>query len=104
MTAIDRTSVRIAEAADRIRDFSNAVGLPHAMQGRTYGHAADLVVEALTVGLEVTNNIPDWNARAIADEIYDTMLDCGEGVEYVLDYHGIEIVEGDPLPGWAVLP
>ena len=128
---IDSTSVRIAMVADQLRDVCNAVGLPHALQGRTYGKAADLVLEVLTVGLETSNpgylcqgyvgcgtvendevchasacqafNEGYWPSRC-ATEIYDTMLDCGEGVLYVLELEGVEIVEAAPLPDYVYLP
>lgn len=104
MTEIDETSVRIAVAADQIRTAANAVGLPHALQGRTYGHAAETVKSALTCGFEDANELSTGEAELLARMVYETMLDCGEGVAYCLDYHGIKIIGGLPLPEWARLP
>lgn len=104
MTAIDRTSVRIASAADEVRKACNAAG-DHAYQGATYGYAATTTVEALAVGLSATNRWDIDMARSLADELYDILLDCGESIEYVLNYEGIEVVENEyPLPDWIRIP
>lgn len=105
MTAIDRQSVRIAEAARNLTIACNAAQGYHPRQcGGTYGQAASAVKIALACGLAETNKIFFDDARRIADEVYEEVIDNGENVEYNLGVHGIEILEIDTFEDWVPIP
>lgn len=92
MTAIDSTSVQLAEMADALRVAANAADGYHAQQyGGTYGPAADALVTALACGLATTNRIYFGDARDIARQVYDDIIGSGEDVRYCLHLHGVEV-------------
>ena len=105
MIAIDRTSVRLAEASNNVRIACNAAPGFHPRQfGGTYGAAAHTVKIALASGIAETNRIFFEEARSFAEAVYDSVIDNGESVEYNLGVHGVEILEVDTLDDWVPIP
>jgi hypothetical protein len=94
MTAIDRESVTLATMANDLRRAANAAKGYHPLQhGGTYGAAHNAVKLSLACGIAETNKVHFDTARDIVEEVYDTLIDCEESIEYILNHHGIEIIE-----------